>query len=106
MKRLILTTGLFTAVASVYALATFTSVFAAKYSVAKTSNLGKLGCAVCHAGPKGGKLNAYGNDLKAALKAANTKKLTAGILEKVEGLDSNKNGVKNGDEIRKDHAPG
>lgn len=104
MKRittLVLVCGL---AAAAMALSGFSSVFNTKYNVSKTSNLGKLGCAVCHASPKGGKLNSYGRDVKTALNGS--KKLTPAVLAAVEGMDSNKDGVKNGDSIRADKAPG
>ncbi|MCW5942813.1 MAG: hypothetical protein KIS66_11305 [Fimbriimonadaceae bacterium] len=42
----------------------------------------------------------------AALKQENTKVLTGSVLKKVEGLDSDKDGVKNIDEINADKMPG
>ena len=63
-------------------------------------------CGVCHVKKTGGKLNLYGKDLQAAMKKDNAKKLTAEIFAKVEGLDSNKNGKKNCDEIKADVNPG
>ena len=100
----ILTTlGLF-----VFALATGShmKVFGETYKVKAGSALGDAKCMVCHMTAKGGKLNPYGKDLQAALKKAETKKMTAEILKSVEGLDSNKDGVKNGDSIKKDKLPG
>lgn len=106
MKKPIILLAVTALFASAFALGNFAPVFTAKYKVGKDSKLAKAACGVCHASAKGGKLNPYGEDLKAALKAAGTKKLTAEILEKVEKLDSNKNGVKNIDEIKKDMLPG
>lgn len=51
------------------------------------------------------KLNLYGTDLQKAMTQENTKVLTGSVLKKVEGLDSDKDGVKNGDEIKKDTLP-
>ncbi|MCB8931822.1 MAG: hypothetical protein M9921_02810 [Fimbriimonadaceae bacterium] len=106
MKRLTMV-GLVMALA-VFALAfsTFVKTFDATYKIEKTSKLGKVGCALCHTSAKGGKLNPYGEDLKKVLTAANTKKLTPELLKKAEGLDSDKDGVKNLEEIKGDRFPG
>lgn len=108
MKRtnITLTVGL-TALVTVSALALppFGKDFAGVYKVAKGSTLGKAECAVCHIG-KTPKLNPYGQDLKKAMADAKTKKLTADVLKAVEGLDSDKDGAKNGEEIKADSLPG
>jgi mono/diheme cytochrome c family protein len=77
-------------------------LFEKTYDVKAGSNLKKAKCAVCHT--KGKELNAYGEDLKKALGGA--KKLTPEILAKVEALDSDKDGVKDIDEIKKGSLPG
>lgn len=106
MKRLLATCIILGLVTMAMALSAFSKVFADKYHVKEGSNLAKAGCAVCHVGAKGGKLNAYGKDIQSVMKDAGVKKLTPAILTKVEGLDSNKNGTKNIDEIKKDVNPG
>lgn len=72
--------------------------FEQTYNIKSTSELGKAKCAACHTGKMGGKLNKYGEDLKKA--AGGEKKLTADILKKVEGLDSDGDGKKNIDELK------
>lgn len=106
MKRLFATVIILSAVAMAMALSGFSKVFAEKYKVKEGSNLAKAACGVCHVGAKGGKLNAYGKDVAAAMKAAGSTKLTGAILGKVEGMDSDKDGTKNIDEIKKDENPG
>jgi hypothetical protein len=106
MKRLLFVTLAMGAFAMAMALSAFTKVFHEKYNVKEGSNLDKAACAVCHLKPKGGKLNPYGKDLQAAMKAADSKKLTPAILAKVEGMDSDKDGKKNIDEIKADSNPG
>jgi hypothetical protein len=106
MKRIIMLFGILGTAALAMALSSYGKVFDTKYNIAKDSKLDKAACAVCHVGAKGGKLNAYGKDMEAAMKAAGTKKLTPDILAKIENLDSNKNGVKNIDDIKKDQNPG
>lgn len=106
MKRLLSTCVLLGAVTMALSLSAFSKVFDEKYHVKEGSNLNKAACAVCHVKAKGGKLNAYGKDLSAAMKADGSKKLTAAILGKVEKLDSDKDGKKNIDEIKADTNPG
>ena len=79
--------------------------FSTKYGVKPDSNLGKAKCSVCHVKATGGKLNPYGQDLAAAIKTAGGKP-TPEIYAKTDKLDSDKDGVKNGDEIKKDRNPG
>ncbi len=106
MKRLLAVCLTLSVFATAMALSTFTKIFNDKYDVKAGSNLSKAACAVCHVKASGGKLNAYGKDLQAVLKAEKSKKLTPAMLAKVENLDSDKDGTKNGDEIKKDSNPG
>ncbi|MCC7230252.1 MAG: hypothetical protein IT203_07640 [Fimbriimonadaceae bacterium] len=106
MKKLLgisLTLG---AVAMAMALSSFSKTFVDTYKVGAGSTLGKAACSVCHASPRGGKLNAYGKDVDAALKASGGKKVTAAVLKAVEGKDSDGDGKKNIDEIKADTMPG
>ena len=105
MRRLLAVFGCAGLAASALTLSSFHKTFEETYKVSANSALGTAKCMVCHMSQKGGKLNAYGKDVQAAMKAAGTKKLTADILKKVEGLDSDKNGVKNGDQIRSGKTP-
>lgn len=106
MKRLV---GLFAiagVAAAAFAMSSFEKTFYDTYKIAKTSNIAKLQCGLCHTSAKGGKLNPYGADLKAQMGTLKLKKLTTEALKAVENLDSDKDGMKNGDEIKKDRAPG
>ncbi len=105
MKRTIVTLLIASMAILVLATGAFQKSFNTKYSVKPDSNLGKAKCGVCHVKATGGKLNPYGQDLAAAAKAAGGK-LTPDLLSKVDKLDSDKDGVKNGDEIKKDRNPG
>ncbi len=106
MRKLALIIGLVGMAFGAVGFGTMTPVFNTTYGVKKGSNLDNAKCGVCHVGAKGGKLNPYGEDLAAAMKAANTKKLTKEILVSVEGKDSNKNGKKNIEDIKADVNPG
>jgi hypothetical protein len=106
MKRLLSVGGFAGCAAIALALSSFNTVFTKTYNVAPDSPLGKASCTVCHIGKHGGKLNPYGKDLQVVLKAANTKKLTAEILHKVDNLDSTKTGKKNIDKIKAGKNPG
>ncbi len=72
--------------------------FMKTYPSPKDSALGKAKCVTCHV--KGKELNAYGKDLDKAMKDRKTKDLTADIMKSVENLDSDKDGVSNGDELK------
>ncbi len=107
MKRLMTAFGLAGLAAFAMAMASFTKDFENTYKFSKDSELGKAKCGACHGSKMGGKtLNAYGKDLQAAMQEAKTKKLTSDIYKKVDGLDSDKDGVKNGDELKAGHLPG
>lgn len=104
-SRIGLAAGLMTLGTVALALPTFTKDFEGHYKIAKGSALNKANCAVCHVG-KSPKLNPYGLDMKKEMEAAKTKKLTPDTLKKIENLDSDKDGVKNLDEIKADTNPG
>ncbi len=106
MKRLLLICIALGVFAMASALTAYSKVFHEKYQVKEGSNLDKAACMVCHVGVKGGKLNPYGKDLQTKMKEAKSKKLTPEILAKVEDIDSDKDGAKNIDEIKKDANPG
>ncbi|MER3474838.1 MAG: hypothetical protein C4335_12625 [Armatimonadota bacterium] len=90
----------------VTALATpkYLVVFNKTYPAPKDSALAKAKCTICHV--KGKELNVYGKDLQKALQEKKTKDLTAEILKSVEKLDSDKDGVSNGDELKAGTLPG
>ena len=93
-----------TAIAAL-ALPAYVPVFDATYGLEKHPNLKKAACSICHIG-NGPKCNAYGLDIKAEMQRQKTKTITADILKKVENLDSDKDGVKNGVELKADTLPG
>lgn len=88
--------------------ATFTKVVKDTYKFKPTAAAAKAGCLLCHTVkmPKKGEVtsNVYGKDLAAAL--GNSKVLTAAHLKAVEGKDSDKDGARNGDELRAGTLPG
>jgi len=105
--RLALTLGLTLLVTAALAVPSMLVEFKAAYKnvIPKGSALEKAACETCHVGHTP-KLNPYGEDIKKALTAAKSKKLTPEILKKVENLDSDKDGVKNIAEIKKGTLPG
>jgi hypothetical protein len=105
MKRLIAAVLIVLLVVGAAALVEYTKTFTTYYKLPKAGSLAKQKCAVCHVGMKA-KLNPYGLELEKAMKAGKADKLTAGILKKVEMLDSDKDGVKNVDEIKAGTSPG
>jgi len=106
MKRLTITSALLGLTVTAFALSTFVSVFQTAYKLEADSPLVKAKCMLCHSSKAGGKLNAYGKDLQAAMRKANTKKLTPEILHSTDDMDSNKDGAKNADDIKHGKLPG
>ncbi|GIV15007.1 MAG: hypothetical protein KatS3mg022_0442 [Armatimonadota bacterium] len=90
----------------VSALATpkYLAAFWKAYPSAKSTAVGKAKCTVCHV--KGKELNVYGKDVQKVLQEKKTKDLTAEILKSIEKLDSDKDGVSNGDELKAGTLPG
>ncbi len=78
--------------------------FLKAYPAPKDSALAKAKCAVCHV--KGKELNVYGKDVDKVMKEKKTKDLAAEILKSVENLDSDKDGVSNGEELKAGTLPG
>jgi mono/diheme cytochrome c family protein len=89
---------------SAIALPNMVGEFQKAYKIPKGSALATAACATCHI--RGTKLNPYGKDLKKAMSALKTKKLTPLALKKVAALDSDKDGVKNIAEIKAGTLPG
>lgn len=106
MKKLLIVSTMVCVFAIASALSAYSKVFHDHYKVKDGSNLAKAACMTCHISAKGGKLNPYGLDIQKEMKAQKAKKITPAILAKIEGLDSDKDGVKNIDEIKKDANPG
>lgn len=105
-NQIVIIGGLMVLTASAFALPPMEKVFESNYKLAKTSTIKKADCAICHVSKGKTKLNPYGEDLKTLLTEAKTKTLTADILKKIEDKDSDKDGVKNIDEIKADKLPG
>jgi hypothetical protein len=97
-----------TLISTVLALGVVLSALATpKYLVTlnKTYTPAKGKCASCHVGTKKD-LNVYGKDVQKAMREKKTKDLTADILKSIEKLDSDKDGVSNGDELKAGTLPG
>jgi hypothetical protein len=74
------------------------------YKLKAGSAFDQLACLACHT--PASKVNPYGADLKKAMTAAKAKALTAAVVKKIDGLDSDKDGAKNGAEIKAGTNPG
>jgi len=102
--RSTLAISLMVASAAALAMPSFYTVFKQTFKVPEGSALAKANCAVCHSQVP--KLNPFGVDIQKAMKELKTNKVTPEVLKKVENLDSDKDGVKNIDEIKKGTLPG
>lgn len=109
MKRLI-SLSLFAGAAAVaMALSSYSAVFKTTYSIKPTSTLGANACKVCHMSNKPAKekgLNKYGEDVKAAMKAAKSRKMTAAILHSLDKKKSAGGSKTNIQLIKADKFPG
>lgn len=101
--RTVLTVGLVLLPTLAVAYPAMVKDFQSTYNIQKKSTLGKAKCAVCHVGSTA-KLNPYGADIHKAV--GEKSRLTAADLKKVEGMDSDKDGISNIDEIKGDSLPG
>ncbi len=86
------------------AMPKYFATFRKTYPVPKDSALMKAKCNTCHS--KGTQLNPYGKDVQKVMQAKKTKDLTAEILKSIEKLDSDKDRVSNGNEIKAGTLPG
>jgi hypothetical protein len=98
VKLLISTLIAFALMASALATPKMQPLFNRTYPAPKGSALATAKCNVCHV--KGKELNVYGKDVQKAMQERKTKDLTADILKSIETLDSDKDGVSNGDELK------
>ena len=105
VTRVAIAVGLSLSAVAALALPTWTKDFCELNKVAKGSNIEKANCAICHVG-KTLKLNLYGQDIKKEFAASKSKKITPALLKKLADIDSDKDGAKNGDEIKADTLPG
>jgi uncharacterized protein involved in high-affinity Fe2+ transport len=104
VKLLVSTLIAFGLMVSALAAPKMQPLFNKTYPAPENSALAKAKCAVCHV--KGKELNVYGKDVQKAMREKKTKDLTADILKSIEKLDSDKDGVSNGDELKAGTLPG
>ncbi len=92
---------------AVLAMPAMKTAFTDLYKPKAEGVIAKANCLLCHVSMTSlKKLDPYGAAMQTEMKKAKTKKLTADILKKIETLDSDKDGVKNIDEIKADTLPG
>ena len=103
--KLGLTVGLTTAATAAMAFPMFIKDFETFYKIDDKNALKKETCNVCHIG-KSPKFNVYGQDMKKIMGELKTKKFGADVAKKLDDLDSDKDGTKNGAEIKAGTLPG
>jgi uncharacterized membrane protein len=81
--------------ATACALPEYLEVLTTRYG----SVVNDAGCKNCHTSPP--QRNAYGDQVKVALKTAKTKTLTPEILKSIDANDPDGDGITNGDKLRK-----
>ena len=94
MKRILSIGGLLGLSVAAFALGSFLKVASDTYKFPTDSAAGKAKCLLCHTSKMGGKLNAYGLDVKTALKGSKT--ITPAVLHSIDGLKSGKHAETNG----------
>lgn len=100
MKRTLISLSLISVFAvTAISMPAYIGVLKGKYEPKKDGKVAGAKCGVCHVGMSK-KLNPYGADL------AKLGKVTPDTLAKVDGLDSDGDGVKNGAEFKADTLPG
>jgi len=105
MKRLLTTGGVLGIAVAALALSSFFNVAQSTYKFAANSPAANAKCALCHTSKMGGgKLNAYGIDVKAAMKGS--MKLTADILHSIDNKKSGGHDQTNGELLKAGKLPG
>lgn len=74
------------------------------YAIQAESLIDKTGCQTCHTNPP--RRNEYGRALNQALGQSSAGRVTGDVLASIEAIDSDGDGVANGDEIRAGSLPG
>lgn len=103
MKRLLTTSIIFGFAVAAFSLGAFFRVAQDTYKFPAGSAAANAKCMLCHTGKMGGKLNAYGTDLKTALKGSKT--LTDKVLHSIDGLKSGKHPQTNGELLKTGRTP-
>lgn len=106
MKRLVITSGILCLSIAAFAMGSYLKITKDTYKFPDGSPATKAMCTLCHTSKIGGadKLNAYGLDLKAALKGSKT--LSPTILHSIDNLKSGKHGETNGQLLKAGKLPG
>jgi hypothetical protein len=102
LLRVVVAVSLTALAAAALAKPEFQATFNAAYKVKPNSAIAKLGCNLCHTPAL--KLNPYGADIKKAMRKS--KAPTAATFKMIESLDSDKDRIKNGVEIKAGTNPG
>lgn len=105
MKRLFATGIIFGFAIAAFALGSFWKVAQDTYKFPAGSPAANAKCMLCHVSKMGGsKLNAYGMDVKKALKGSTT--MTSKVLHSIDNLKSGKHAETNGQLLKAGKLPG
>lgn len=106
MKKLALITILAAASSQAWATGDYLEAFLKHYTVAEGSAVGTASCAVCHVSDSDYGFNPYGEGIVAQKEKLGATTVDAAVLTALEQEDSDKDGTKDGDEIKADTLPG
>ena len=104
--KLGMTVAMASAATVALAMPTFIKDFQTFYKIDSKNALSKESCNVCHVSKTSFKFNPFGQDVKKIWGDLKVKKFTADVAKKLDDLDSDKDGVKNIDEIKAGTLPG
>lgn len=104
--RVLLTVLLSTIAASAMSTGEYLDAFLTHYKVSESSDLGKSSCGACHISDSDFSYNAYGRDMVKYMTDNNKSELDAGVLEALGAMDSDGDGISNGDDIAGGSVPG
>lgn len=88
------------------AMPTFIKDFQSFYKIDGKNALMKESCNICHVSKTSFKFNVFGQDIKKIWGELKVKKFNADVAKKLDDLDSDKDGVKNVEEIKAGTLPG
>jgi len=106
LTKIGMTGGLALIATAALAMPAFVKDFETFYKVDDKNALKKEGCAICHVSKTSFKYNSFGQDVKKVWAELKVKKFNADVAKKLDDLDSDKDGVKNVDEIKAGTLPG
>jgi uncharacterized membrane protein len=106
MKRALLPLSLTLCSAVSLASGEYMDTFLSHYGLNDVAEFGERSCGICHVSDSDFAFNPYGKDMRKAFTDTGATEVTEALLVSLEGLDSDGDGVSNGEEITAKTFPG